>query len=517
MGGHPSANPPGNPIPMIAPRLVLAASLFAAATLASAGAAPQRLPRSTPEEQGISSAAILGFVEGAEQKIDALHSFMIVRHGHVVSEGWWSPYAADESHVLFSLSKSFTSTAVGLAISEGKMSLDDPVLKFFPDEAPAFPSKNLKSMRVRDLLRMATGHRAEALTDFPFMGKEDLVRVFLELPVPDIPGTHFVYNTAATYMLSAIVQKVTGQTTRDYLGPRLFEPLGIGTPRWDASAQGISLGGFGLNLRTEDIACFGQLYLQKGQWQGKQLIPADWTQQATSLQIANGSDPESDWNQGYCFQFWRCRHGFFRGDGAFGQFCIVMPEYDTVVAITSGTGDLQGVLNLVWDKILPALEASPLPADADADRKLTEKLAGLSLRTQAGQAFSPMAAKVAGRTYTFPANEQNIGSVSIKAGAEGVGASVAFQLDGVDQHVDSGQGSWARGAIATRSGEQIPVAVSGAWSSDDTFSLKVVRYLTPFSTEYDFRFSGDQVILEALDHVGLSSPQRIRLIGVAQP
>ena len=214
---------------MITPRILVAGSLFVAGATAARSAVDvvPGLPRSTPEEQGVSSAAILGFVAGAEQRVDALHSFMILRHGHVVAEGWWSPYAAAEPHVLFSLSKSFTSTAVGLAVSEGKLSLDDTVLKFFPEEAPAFPSKNLQSMRVRDLLRMSTGHRAEDIKDFPFEGKSDLVRVFLELPVPDIPGTHFVYNTPATYMLSAIVQKVTGQTVLDYLGPRLFDPLGI--------------------------------------------------------------------------------------------------------------------------------------------------------------------------------------------------------------------------------------------------------------------------------------------------
>jgi CubicO group peptidase (beta-lactamase class C family) len=500
-------------------RFALAATLFAfGSTVARPADAPtQRLPRSTPEEQGISSSAILGFVEGAEQKIDALHSFMIVRHGQVVSEGWWAPYAAGEQHTMFSLSKSFTSTAVGLAISEGKMSLDDPVIKFFPDEAPAVPSKNLSLMRVRDLLRMATGQRAEELVGFPFDGNASLVRVFLELPVPDIPGTHFVYNTAATYMLSAIVQKVTGQTVRDYLGPRLFEPLGIAGPNWEKSAEGISLGGYGLHIRTEDIACFGQLYLQKGQWQGRQLIPAEWVKAATTLQIANGSDPDSDWNQGYCYQFWRCRHGMFRGDGAFGQFCIVMPEYDTVVAITSGTGDLQGVLNLVWDKILPALGASALPADADADRKLSAKLASLSLKTQEGQASSPMAYKVTGRSFIFPANPQKITSVSLKTAGDRAEPSVSFRLDGIDQRVECGQGTWARGSITAASGEVVPVAVSGGWSSEDTYSIRLVRYLTPFSTDYDLRFAGDHVILEALDNVGNMAPSRVRLTGTAQP
>jgi CubicO group peptidase (beta-lactamase class C family) len=504
---------------MKASRLLFSAFLLVslAAVGRSADGQLQRLPRSTPEEQGLSSAAVLGFMEGAEQKIDALHSFMIVRHGHVVSEGWWSPYAAEEPHMMYSLSKSFTSTAVGLAISEGKLSLDDPVLKFFPDEAPANPSKNLLSMRVRDLLRMATGQRAEDLNNFPFGGKADLVRVFLELPVPDIPGTHFVYNSSATYMLSAIVQKVTGQTLQDYLGPRLFAPLGFGNPDWDKSAQGISGGGFGLHIRTEDIACFGQLYLQDGKWEGKQLIPADWVREATSMQIANGSDPASDWNQGYCYQFWRCRHGVFRGDGAFGQFCIVMPEYDTVVAITSGTGDLQGVLNLVWERILPALGPTALPPDAAGDARLSSRLANLSLRPQSGEPSSPMAAKVSGRIYKFPANSEHVEAISLKTAGDRADPVIAFRLGGKDQQLECGQGSWAKGAFTKPSGEKVLMAVSGAWSSEDTYSVRVVRYRTPFSTDYDLRFAGDQLILEALDNVGFSPPSRIRIVGTAQP
>src|SRR5262250_809160 len=193
---------------------------------------------------------------------------MLLRHGHVVAEGWWSPYDAQSPHVLFSLSKSFTSTAVGLAISEGKLSLDDQVLKFFPEDAPAEPSANLKAMLVRDLLRMATGNQTEAQIR---ADNTPWTKTFLSHPVPFKPGTHFLYNSPSTYMLSAIVQKVTGMTVLDYLRPRLFEPLGFKNPTWVTSPQGISAGAYGLMARTEEIARFGQLYLQKGVWKGQQL------------------------------------------------------------------------------------------------------------------------------------------------------------------------------------------------------------------------------------------------------
>src|SRR5437588_8491490 len=257
-------------------------SAFAIVALIIPPALAADLPRSIPEAQGVSSSALLAFVEAADQKVESMNSFMLVRHGNVVAEGWWSPYEAESPHSLYSLSKSFTSTAVGLAIAEGKLSLDDEVLKFFPDDAPTEPSNNLKAMRVRDLLRMSTGQQTEPARtrDRPW------TKSFLAHPVPFKPGTHFLYNTSGTYMLSAIVQKVMGQTVLDYLRPRLFEPLGIEHPTWETSPQGISTGGYGLSIRTQDIARFGQLYLQKGKWQGKQLVPEAWVEMAAGRQTA---------------------------------------------------------------------------------------------------------------------------------------------------------------------------------------------------------------------------------------
>src|SRR3954471_1216480 len=339
---------------------------------ASVPASRFALPRSSAESQGVSSTALLDFVNALDQ-IDGMHSLMVLRHGQVIAEGWWAPYDAAHNHVLYSLSKSFTSTAVGLAVAEGKLSIDDEVLKFFPEDAPTNVTANLKAMRVRDLLMMSTGHQEEPSS------APDVVspKSFLAQPVPHLPGTHFKYNTAATFMQSAIVQKVTGQTVLDFLRPRLFEPLGIEHPVWDANFQGISLGGYGVRVRTEDIAKFGQLYLQKGRWNAKQLLPPEWITMATAKQTSNGSNPKSDWNQGYGFQFWRCQHNAYRGDGAFGQYCLVMPDQDAVVAITSGIKDMQAVLSLMWDRLLPQMQSKSLKRDTAANRQLADKLAHL--------------------------------------------------------------------------------------------------------------------------------------------
>jgi CubicO group peptidase (beta-lactamase class C family) len=346
-------------------------------SLRAAQGAEVSLPMSTPEAQGISSQAILDFVEAADKTVNTMHSFVIVRHGKVIAEGWWKPEEASEPHILNSVSKSFNATAIGLLIQDGKLRLDDPVLTFFPAEAPANPSQNLKAMTVRDLLTMSGGHATE-----PKPGASGpTVKEFLAHPVLFKPGTHFQYNTMGAYVLSAIVTKVTGQTTLDYLKPRLFAPLGIDDPRWDSSREGNSLGGYGLWLRTEDMAKFGQLYLQKGIWNGQQLIPRKWIEQATTKQIANEQESHAqigpDWQQGYGFQFWRCRHNAFRADGAAGQFIVVMPDQDSVVAITADSDNMQAELDAIWDHLLPGFRAAPLPPDPAAQEKLKQAVQNL--------------------------------------------------------------------------------------------------------------------------------------------
>ena len=470
------------------------------------------LPRSSPEAQGVSSAALRGFVDAADAAGDGMHSVMLVRHGHVVAEGWWSPYDAATPHELYSLSKSFTSTAVGLAVAEGKLSVDDPVLKFFPADAPAEPGKNLRAMRVSDLLRMSTGHEVE-----PAVRKEPhWAKAFLAQPVPFKPGTHFLYNTSATYMLSAIVQQVTGLTILDYLKPRLFEPLGIDGPTWGTSPQGVSLGGYGLSVRTEDIAKFGQLYLQKGKWQGQQLVPEAWVEAATARQTSNGSNPKSDWDQGYGYQFWRSRHGAYRGDGAFGQYCIVLPERDAVVAITGGVKDMQAILDLVWDKLLPALQPAPLPADDEARRGLEHRLAGLSLRPQEGSGSSELADKVSGKTYAFPANERKLEAITLQAGRPGGGVDLVARFAGVDYRLPCGRGEWRKGRAALGPTPEQPVAASGAWTDGDTYTARVCLYETPFITTLTLKFGDDRLLFDAESNVGFGPTKQARLTGLAE-
>lgn len=368
----------------------------------------QAFPRSTPGAEGVSAAGITAFLDAVAAADLRLHSLMIVRHGAVVAEGWWRPYGPDVAQALYSLSKSFTATAIGLAVAEGRLTLGDPVVSFFPDEVPAAPAPLLAAMRVRDLLTMTSGHDRDTTARMREAGPE-WVRAFLALPVEHRPGTRFVYNSGASYMLSAIIQRLTGQTLQDYLAPRLLTPLGIIGATWERSPEGINAGGWGLSLRTEDIARFGLLYLQRGRWGDRQVVPEAWVAEATAKQVSNGEGGASDWAQGYGYQFWRSRHGAYRGDGAHGQFCVVLPAEETVVAMTAGTNRMQALLDQVWIHLLPALHAGPRGDDA----ALRARLAGLSLAPLTRSAVPP-AGLEAGRMYRLERNAMGLESIRLE-------------------------------------------------------------------------------------------------------
>jgi CubicO group peptidase (beta-lactamase class C family) len=461
------------------------------------------IPRTTPESQGVSSSTLLDFVQTIEANIAELHSFMLLRHGQVIAEGWWSPYAAGRPHMLFSLSKSFTSTAVGMAVAEGRLSIDDPVLSFFPEAAPAKVSKNLAAMRVRHLLSMSTGHAKDATDRTTHRKDGNWVKGFLSLPVRYTPGTHFVYNSAATYMLSAIVQKLTSMTVLAYLTPRLFEPLGIENPTWETCPRGINTGGWGLNVRTEDIARFGQLYLQKGMWHGLRILPEAWVQQATSLQIDNSQETNLDWKQGYGFQFWRCRHNAYRGDGAFGQYCIVMPDQEAVLAITSGVADMQPVLNVVWGCLLPAFHPAPLPPDAAAQASLSHKLAGLELCPPQAAPASPAAAQVSGKRYSIAANPAKVKELSFDFSGPTAMLTLGFAAGKVK--IECGAGVWIEGVAPMFDRGPHKLMASGVWTSADTFAVTLRFFETPFYQTMLCRFAGDSLTVENKVNVAFGS------------
>ncbi len=480
------------------------------------------LPRSIPEAQGTSSTAIGAFIVAAERELNTLHSVMLLRHGYVIAEGWWEPYRREDLHLLHSLSKSFTATAIGLLVAEGKLTLDDPVIGFFPNDVPAVPSTHLKAMRLRHLLTMSTGHVTEPLMRLDEQTGQTWVQTFLNYPIEHAPGTHFLYNSLATYMLSAIVQAVAGERMLAYLQPRLFAPLGIRNPTWETSPEGINTGGWGLSATTEDIAAFGQLHLQRGIWQGVHVLPAAWVEEATARHVSTGLDPTSDWAQGYGYQFWRCRYDAYRGDGAFGQFCIVMPEQDAVVAITGGLRDMQQVLSLVWEHLLPSMRAAPLPPNSAAQEALAQQLTQLRLRTPHGQATSSVAEHVSGKRFALGKNDDTFTAIRFDFGADTTLMTIGTHAG--DQQIACGYATWVRGtAILERTGIVSPtgssndtpwkVAASGAWTDEGTYVAQFWWYETPYARTWTCRFAGNHVRIEQQVNVSFGPTEQTHLEG----
>ena len=489
------------------------------------------LPRSTPEAEGVASSGILAFLDGIAHTKSELHSFMLVRHGKVIAEGWWSPYAPELRHTMYSMSKSFTSTAVGLAVAEGRLSVDDKVVSFFPEDLPAQVSDELASLRVKHLLSMAVGHEPDST--HTVVKEDNWVRAFLAQPFKHAPGSVFLYNSAGTYLCSAIVQKLTGQKIVDYLTPRLFEPLGIRGMTWETCPRGINTGGWGLSIQTEGLAKFGQLYLKQGEWNGRRILPAKWVGEATTFKIQQPSpekptrpQEQNDWLQGYCYQFWRSQHHAFRGDGAFGQFTLVMPEQDAVVIMTGESKDLQGELDLVWKHLLPAMQDKPLAADETTHAKLRQTLSSLALLPPKVQPASPTAGRISGRTFKLDANGLDMDSVGFQIGEK----SCVFtaQVKEAAHRITHGIESWQHGAtqmpgtppriIAGNHPEKnYKVAASATWSDEHTLEL-TWRYIeTPHHDSVTCKFDGDQVAITFLSSIaklnGKEKETRPRLQG----
>ena len=322
------------------------------------------LPRSTPRAENMSQRGISDFLEAVKEHNQEIHSLMIVRNGKVISEQWFDNHAPNKLHDMWSISKTFTGTAIGFAVSENKLKVTDKVISFFPEKLPVAISPNLHALEIRHLLSMSTGND-EGMVDQARRTESDWVKAFLSVPFDQKPGTEFQYNSMASFMLSAIIQKVTGEKLINYLTPRLFQPLGITGIVWEENLQGINPGGWGLRAKTEDMAKLGQFILQKGKWNGEQLLPESWIEEATSSQIATlpaGAKREqltikpedSDWMQGYGYQMWRCRHNSVRAAGAYGQFIILVPDKNAVIIITANAPNMQTELNLVWKHLLPA-------------------------------------------------------------------------------------------------------------------------------------------------------------------
>ena len=482
----------------------------------------------TPESMGMDSQGILDWIEAVEAAKLEIHGLVIRRHGETVAEGWWHPYQPQTPHILHSLSKSFTSTAVGFAVSEGLLTVEDSVLSFFPEEAPAEPTPCQRDMKVKHLLMMGTGHTQDIMGGVRERADGNWVRHFFENPPEKAPGSLFFYNNLATYMCSAIVSKRTGLSVRDYLIPRLFAPLGIETPYWTACPHGHSAGAFGLRLTTRDIATFGQFMLQKGSWNGVQLLPQAWVDEALSLQIQSaGSDdkpnePPNEWNTGYGYQFWRCLDGSFRADGAFGQICVVGDKMDAIVAFHAGIQDVGAALGLIWKHLWPAMRSSAIPENPSTLEALRTRLAGLSLPILEGDVSTPAVSALMQRLPTsvrFHMDDNPLGLTELQMGTEQTDVLVLKgETAGGTFILRCAFGRWHAGCenffmgIAEKPGD--PIAGVAALLPDGTIRLRVQQLCGPASALLELHLSGDSCSLSGSMIATFGPPELPLLTGM---
>ena len=481
------------------------------------------LPFSIPEHEGVSSSRLADFVSRFFS-LEWTHGLVVLRHGRIVAECYRELCSPADRHQLFSLSKSFTSSAVGIALGEGLIpSLDAPLVSFFPELVSPRVSDRMRRVTLRHLLSMGMGRASCGLwgdryaalherfaaspaaadmravaerfafgDEFFEDGGAHAVRWLLEDDLRDEPGSCFTYNTGATFLLSAVLQKVSGRRLPDYLGRRLFHPLGISRDvTWeDLPGTGITLGGAGLDLTVREIAAAGQLWLRGGVLpDGRRLIPADYLARAVSKQIDNdGPGRSPDWCQGYGYQFWRCRHGAFRGDGASGQLAVMLPEQDAVVAATAGVCGMQQELDAIWEALLPAFSDAPLPPDPVGLARLRE--AESVQRFDLGPRGEPCVAALPFdeiRQFDCGPNPFGLSGMSLSQDAAGATLSFAFG-DGLSDALRAGWDA-PRASQLRRlaSGHSFEAFARAAWITPTRLQFKVAvpRSTSFFSMEFD--------------------------------
>lgn len=473
--------------------LSVPATLFASEDPGHPPVTDDQLPRSSPEAAGVNPQAILDFLDQAfSRKLD-LHSMMLYRNGSVIAEGWNWPYASHRPHIMHSLTKSVTACAVGLAMDEGHFSLDDKVVSFFADELPPEINEHLAALRVVDLLTMRTGH-AESVSGSVFRQvKTSWVAEFFKIPIVNPPGNEFLYSSASSFMLSAIVSKTTGSSARDYLESRLFQPLGIRDLEWGASPGGISSGGNGLTWKTVDSLKLGILHLNKGMWNGRQVLSPAWVTEATRQQVTDGK-------YGYGYHWWvNNSANAYYAEGAFGQFAIVFPQHDAVLALTAGVQIGTEFEDLIF-QYFPAVFT---PANASNNqglfRNLQHRLREMRLLPVAHYTSSPIIPNISGKRYQIEANQDSVHSISLVFSSD----ALEFRFSDIrgDHIVSVGLKDWLESTTSISGAklhhqyesDAMRVVAHAHWFDNDTLTMTWQFVETAWVDHVTCRFFEDRI------------------------
>lgn len=474
--------------------------------------------RVTPESVGIASGDIEWLLDRLESGFTEPHGLMIMRHGKICAEGWWSPYAPGIRHGLQSHSKTYAATAVGIAYTEGILKLDERVIDIFPEEAPENPSEHLQQLTVHHVLCMGCG-----MDEMPAPSR-DWIREFLHTPVRHAPGTTYMYNSVGSSLLAAIIRKKTGLGLHEYLRPRLYDKIGIFSDNhvWICMPDGCEAGGGGLFATTEDNLRLMKLYADGGVWDGERILAPDYVERATTLQNESATEeaknpPAKDNFVGYGYQIWMCRpKGVYRADGAMGQFTIVAPKQDMLIAITenaAGAHWAQETLDTIWE-FVDRVDSSPAEdpgEDHAAAKRLKKRMGRLALPNPAFAPYSPLIEKIQGVNWKVEEGVWHLADAGVGHMMGGMALPPAVESFSFRFAPDRCELCWAAGEEEGRAvvaldggrcqntlkgGAAMQALMSGAWLSTQKFEL-TVRYIeTCRESRYVFTFDGDSVKME---------------------
>lgn len=307
----------------------------------------------------INTEVINHFFALLQQRHIECHAINIYQNGKILLEKAFKPFDPYQLHPLYSVTKSFTSMAIGFLEEEGKLILDDSWISYFPEYVSYLADEKFQEVTIRHLLTMSLGQDSE----IEIVGDDDWVKVVLGKEIVYEPGTVFLYNSYCSHLLSALVTKLTGLSMKDYLRSRLFEPLNIYHFLWEEDLYGRTLGGYGLHLSVHDLMKFGICCLHHGVYEDKQILPASWLSKATSFQMPTANSypiERSENRQGYGYHFWMCTHGGYRCSGLHGQLCFIQPENDLVIAMQNATTGSQAVLDCLFEA-MENVQVHPAP------------------------------------------------------------------------------------------------------------------------------------------------------------
>lgn len=478
---------------------------------------------STPSKQGVNPGSIINFIDEMEREDIELHGMVIIKNGYVVAEGYWEPYSKDRVHQLCSVTKTFTAMAIGFAIDEGYISVTDTLYKFFPDKFLKNCDERTKDITIHDLLCMASGFEDEP----SLIEADDAVKAFLSKNQLHTPGTQFEYNSVGSHMLSEILYKVTGMQVSEYLKPRLFEPLGIKEFKWFKTPQGAVFGGAGLHLTTMDIAKAGLLLMQKGEWEGKQILPRQWAESMAEKKI--DSVPEGpewiDWAEGYCYQMWcGTQEGSYRLDGAFGQYSMVFPNENMIIAFTAANNKRPLTKHIMKKHLFDTVSTE----DAEGDNLLQEKLDALSVKEPVISNRSVTEKKVHSKTYYMEENEMSLVPLSERWFVCEYNKGIkSMQFDFYDKYMllrwnESGKISCIKVGLDGEGIEDIHRAsywdrplLSHAYWEDDITLIVVIRSIEEWTTlTLRCVFEGDAVRVNMRETIKSFDEKYTELIGI---